>query len=387
MFMKDECYTEYKHARCINSRTDAFKSYVGPFFHLVEEQLYSHPAFIKHVPVAARPKFIKEAIQAVGATYVATDYTAFESLFTALVMSVCEFQLYGYMSQYIPDHEELMRVITSALAGINICQNKFFSVKVPATRMSGDMCTSLGNSFTNLMLMLFVCHEKGSVALGFVEGDDGLFRIKGEIPSAEDFARLGFRIKLEIHLDLCKASFCGIIFDDCDLQNICDPIKVLCRFGWTTRQYSGAAPRTLMKLLRCKALSYGSQYPGCPIVGALARYGLRVTRSYDVSHFVKENRVFNYWEREKLLKSLTFKEKDLVAPGMRTRLLMEEKFQVPVSMQIKIENYLDSLDHLQPLEIPYLDIVASADYSHYYDHFVQPSNVPFFIGPHTAKAC
>lgn len=59
-FMKDEVYAtmEWKHARGINSRSDEYKCAVGPIFHLIEQELFKHPAFIKYVPVAERPNYI-----------------------------------------------------------------------------------------------------------------------------------------------------------------------------------------------------------------------------------------------------------------------------------------------------------------------------------------
>jgi hypothetical protein len=59
-FMKDECYTEYKHARGIYARDDRFKVLFGPLCSAIEDRLYKHESFIKHIPVADRPKYIKE---------------------------------------------------------------------------------------------------------------------------------------------------------------------------------------------------------------------------------------------------------------------------------------------------------------------------------------
>jgi len=154
-FMKDECYPEYKHARGINSRSDEFKCRVGPVFKLIEEQLYKHPSFIKHVPVKDRPKYILDMLYNPASKYAATDYTAFESLFTALMMEKCEFILYSYMTKFLPCHDGFMRLCRKVLAGTNECYYRDFSMQIEATRMSGEMCTSLGNGFTNLMAMFF----------------------------------------------------------------------------------------------------------------------------------------------------------------------------------------------------------------------------------------
>lgn len=55
-FMKDETYPEYKHARAINSRSDEFKTLVGPIFKLIEKELFKLDWFIKKVPVKDRDR-------------------------------------------------------------------------------------------------------------------------------------------------------------------------------------------------------------------------------------------------------------------------------------------------------------------------------------------
>ncbi len=118
-FMKDEVYPSLKHARAINSRTDEFKCAVGPIFKLMEDKVYSHPAFIKHVPVKDRPAYISERLYRTGAKYAATDYTAFESLFTKELMMSCEFQLYKYLVRDLPEGKSFMDLIEASIAGNN----------------------------------------------------------------------------------------------------------------------------------------------------------------------------------------------------------------------------------------------------------------------------
>ncbi len=101
MFVKDEQYSEYKHARCINSRSDEYKCIVGPYMKAIENVLYNRPEFIKHVPVALRPAYIRQHLEREGVNYVATDYTSFEALFTPELMAACEMRLYEYMLPHV----------------------------------------------------------------------------------------------------------------------------------------------------------------------------------------------------------------------------------------------------------------------------------------------
>lgn len=370
-FMKDETYPDWKHARGINSRSDEFKCFVGPVFKAIEEQVYKLHYFIKHVPVAERPRVIHERLSVFGATYVATDYTSFEALFDQELMELVEFELYDYMTSQVPEHREFMKQVHEVLGGTNVCEFKTFVVYLLATRMSGEMCTSLGNGFSNLMFMLFMCEELGCTDVdGFVEGDDGIFRLQGKPPGPSDFAQLGLNIKLDVHSQLSAASFCGIIFDETELINVTDPLETLMSFGWTTRQYYGSRKSKLLTLLRCKGLSLAHQYPGCPVISSLAQYALRVSRSCDVRGILKKDHHMSMWERDQLMDAIKDERKiRLVAPGMATRLLVEEKFGLPVELQISIEKYLDSLDTLTVLDFPVLESLYKSSWVTYYDRY------------------
>jgi len=374
-FIKDETYTEWKFSRGINSRTDEFKCLVGPIFQIISDKVFELPWFIKKIPVADRPDYIYDRLYSVGAKYFASDYTAYESHFTKILMENVEFQLYSYMTKDMPCHDDFMSLCSSVLAGTNKCRYKGFTAKLEATRMSGEMCTSLGNGFANLMLMLFLCDKKGCREVrGVVEGDDGLFAAIGNFPNSADFADVGFTIKIELHDNLATASFCGIIFDVEDRANVTNPLEALASFGWTTFRYHNAPDSTLMNLLRCKSLSYAYQYPGCPILQEMALYGLRMTHSRDVRHFVKESKSFDMWEREQLLDSLSMLSIPIKEIGFNTRLLVEEKFGVPVDRQMLIESYFRNCSVIQPIPYEFVEDLVPVIWKDYYINYVEEAD-------------
>jgi len=367
-FMKDECYPEYKHARAINSRSDEFKCKVGPIFRLIEKVVFQNKAFIKRIPVSDRPRYILDMLKREGAIYMATDYTAYESLFTGVLMDACEFQLYDYMTQYLPEHTEFMGLMREVLGGENVCEFKHFTVSLDATRMSGEMCTSLGNGFSNLMFMLFMCTEAGCKNVsGVVEGDDGLFTMIGTPPSSELFARLGLVIKVEIHTNIEEASFCGLIFDVFDCLNVTDPRDVLASIGWSSARYAKSNTNKRKTLLRCKALSAAYQYPGCPIVAALAEYILRVTKSHDTRHMISQWK--NTYERTQLIEAQDYGY-SFIYPPLNTRLLVEKKYGISIEHQVCIEKYFDSLDELQHLCHPIIDLYMPVVWKQYWNNYV-----------------
>jgi len=375
-FMKDETYPEYKHARGINSRTDVFKCAVGPIFKLIEEQIFQHPAFIKKVPLNERPAYIKERLYRVGAKFFSGDFTAYESHFKKKIMEACEFQLYSHMVQHMPDGPEFMRLLREVVAGDNHCQYKWFDVFCEAKRMSGEMNTSLGNGFTNLMLILFLFSELGEEVSPVVEGDDSNTSFMNRCPSETDFLALGFTIKCKVYERFEEMSFCGMLFDPDDLINIADPAKVLCSFGWSGQKYVNYSAKKKRLLLRCKALSYAYQYTGSPIIQSFSHYILRCTRSLDVRGFIRTNKRFDSWERTRLEEAIAFHAKS-PEHGYRevpwkTRMLTERLFGVTENCQREIEKHFDSLTRIEPVSGKILDYINIPHvYRDYFDRYAE----------------
>jgi len=366
-FQKDETYPTYKAARAINSRTDAFKIRVGPIFKLIEKELFSKEYFIKHTPVDQRAEEIKRELTQENSKTIGTDYTAFEALFTKEFMETVEFQLYQYMTTEIED-QEWYKIVSHTLSGENHCQfrNKFTMV-VDATRMSGEMCTSLGNSFANLMSMMFIAEETRMESLrGRVEGDDGIFTFYGNTPTAKDFAEIGLIIKIDEYDSLTEGSFCGIIADEDEMINITDPVGTLLDFGWTTKPYADAKPNKKLGLLRSKSLSLAYQYPGCPVLASLAQYGLRLSEGSKADYGTMCE--YEKHELEKVIKS--HKKIPIKPVGYKTRLLVEKKFGLKVEDQYEIESYLDNKGDLSPIDIPVILSNCHVDAHDYYNKYV-----------------
>lgn len=321
-FVKSEFYETWKHARLINSRCDAFKAWSGPLFKSIEKVLYEDKHFIKHVPVALRPKVILAMKQA-GLHYYQTDFTAFESHFTPELLDACECELYQYCLDYSSDSAFLCSVIK----GTNKMRTRTgVRATVRGRRMSGDMCTSLGNGFTNLMLALFIVHEKGGYLEGVVEGDDGLF--SSSVPlTTQDYLDLGFTIKIDEISDPCRGSFCGMVFSE-SMEIIRNPRKVFQGFGWTQSFINGGT-LLMRQLLRAKALSTVYETPQCPIVGVLAREALRQTRGV-LPRFVNDG--YHMAHDEEPLPEFS--------PSHDTRVLFSELYGIDVSTQLACEDLI-----------------------------------------------
>lgn len=219
--------------------------------------------------------------------------------------------------------------------------------------MSGEMNTSLGNGFSNLMFMLYACHTQGIACDGIVEGDDGVFRLEREL-DPKIFTEMGLTIKLQKHEEISAMSFCGIICDQDARQQVTDPRKILARFGWCPLRYVGCGKRMKNMLNVCKALSYSHAYPHLPVVRKFCDYILRTSQrkvyTYDYA------RRLNSYEKETFLKAAEAHAQDRVPaflPDMRTRMLVEREFGITVQQQLAAEKYLDSLRTLGPVHFDF----------------------------------
>lgn len=350
MFGKTEPYPDYKWVRLINSRSDAFKVWSGPLFKAIEKVVYELPEFVKHVPVPDRPALVLSLVKA-GLSCYATDFESFEALFSPVVMDACECALYRHCLPWCSDVEYLCRTIM----GTNKLSNRIgVTAELQGRRMSGDMCTSLGNGFTNLMLAKFLAARQGKQLTGLVEGDDGLF-VTDAVLDKRDYARLGFLIKIAEVDCPTSASFCGMVFGPSG-QIVRDPLEFCATFGWTS-SFVGGGDRLMEQLLRAKALSSVYEMPHCPIVGAMARYALKQTRGV-VPRFVNDG-----YHRAPP------DEFDLpdFSPSSDTRELVARLYGIPSEVQVETERRIANGD------FDFADIFAgrSASYLDYSSRFLE----------------
>ncbi len=387
-FIKDEPYDTYKFPRGIFARKDDFKLRVGPIFKLIESELFKLPYFVKKVPVSERARFLFKLFGSCPAQtgfdyehlrrYIATDYTAFESSFTSDVMHDCEMILYRYMVQNLPDGRRFIELLERVLCGVNDCRFRNISVKMRAGRMSGEMNTSLGNGFTNLMLFMFAMEYFGcDEFLVLVEGDDGIASYLGpKIPNSF-YSRLGFNIKLTYYETLNLASFCGQIFDFETFTVITNPIKVLLNFSWVNIKYGNMSKRVQMGLIRSKALSLLYQYPGCPIVQSFALRMIHFTAGYRA--YIDTS--LDSYKRFIMEEAVRLADTVGRPVPISARQLMFDVFNITIYDQLLLEDYFSKLAQLtalwHPVLMSYIPSVCFEFNSRYVTDKCGPHDVPF----------
>lgn len=389
-FLKDECHEDFKYPRGIYSRADAFKVRVGPIFKCIERVLYKSKYFIKHVPVSERASYIKERFgdisgycpsgafapppstirpsqaddgrkvwevregqerKKVGGGVpkwyiLSSDYSGYEKHFTRQIFEACEFQLYEFMTKFLPNGGEFMKMLRVVVAGTNHCVFKYVRADIPAGRMSGEMNTSLGNGFTNLMIFLFLNKVLGNKHVDcLIEGDDCLGVFLGQRISEEMFSQVGFTMKQVVYLPSCNlASFCGQVFDFESCTVITNPVKVLLNFAWVSAQYSNSSYKTRLRLAKGKALSLIAQYPGCPVIQEFSLYILRVTSGVSL----KIDGSMSGWERDNFLTAIRSSTEPRVV-SIHSREIMASVFKLSIDQQIALENHFNSKQTYEPI--------------------------------------
>jgi hypothetical protein len=384
-FVKDESYQEFKYPRGIYSRADRFKTKFGPVMKLIGDKLFAMEYFIKKIPIFQRPEHIKELYSDPLLKIATNDFTAFEATFVVDNMEI-ELDFLDFCLACHPEHDDLMNDLRQIKQGMNRLQFKNFVVALIAKRYSGEMDTSLSNSVFNLILIMFLLHKSGEDITSLVpkiEGDDSIIPYYGQLDTTI-VKRLGANAKFEFFSEISHASFCGLVFDVDMLDIITNIVPAVLDFGWTTRGYVGASSRKLLALLRSKSLSMLHTFPGCPVLHALACMGLRLSKDATFtdtnSWKVLKNANIDSHHRQKVEMILQYDTTEIGHAklirlmnrpiNIKTRLLVEKLYSITVEQQHEMEHYLNTINELQPIDIPYLSDFCNADQMRTWDMYV-----------------
>lgn len=375
-FIKAEFYLGWKAPRTIQGLSPSMKKFLGPIIHACEQVLFALDPFAKFVSVTRRPRWLRDKFANIGSAKVAaSDFESFEQSWKKAQMETFEIPLVEHMLSRTSCFQKFMRIFRMMELGAARLVFKWLTVIVGAVRKSGTTNTSFSNGGGNWLIHEFLgWWLKLGELIGAFEGDDGLFCYSsGRFPRPEDYAELGFVVKLEVHDCPERASFCGIVYHPDDCVNIVDPIKTLNRIGWLAHQYARARNAKIMSLLRSKAMSLCVQTVNCPILAECAQWLLRCTKSYD-ARWVIQARSTDWWQRQVLSQTRGFNFNLVPTPPPATRVLMEEVFNVPVSTQLRYEEWFKSSTKLEPM--PYLFDERDPAHSFNAEFFCRENDIP-----------
>lgn len=379
-FIKNEFYDTMKKARTITGPSDAAKALVGPWFHLISSEFFSKEFTSKGIPPEDLARVIPERIG--EGEFWETDHDSFEGHFTPAIQDAVEVQFYKYMTAQVPGHDQFWDWLDKVLLGEHRIVMNSSELTVTSKRMSGDMCTSLGNTLTNLCLIKFVEQEKGAEYRVVCEGDDGaLSVIRGEPPVESDFITLGFKIKMVHHDSFAVGGYCKC-FPLPSGGQATNPLTTLVKFPWLGKQYLRANDALRRRLLRLKAMSILASYR-CPVITPFAQWVWHATgNDSDVRGTVDAMRASD-WERDWLITCLN--DGDALARGLAyrpttaDRVAVEELFGIPVGAQELFERTLSKRTSLGMLDMSMF--VLPADWADFHSRHVLGTPEPQDVQP------
>jgi hypothetical protein len=121
-----------------------------------------------------------------------------------------------------------------------------------------------------------------------------------------------------------------------------------------------------MGLLRAYAFSIYYMYHGCPMVAALACYLLRVTRGYYANTAMLNKFKFGNIDNIPLSEEKMFELYPRTI-GFSSRAIISLLYSYTVDQQLRVEDYLDGLTEVQPLDIPEVYSVSNIDSKNFHE--------------------
>lgn len=359
-FIKREFYSEVKTARIINSRSDEFKALCGAHIKLIENAITHNEHFVKTTTLATRAKRMKEIIDKYQYV-VETDYSSFEGTQSCEFHQACEAVLFKHM---LANNIEVWSIIRPIFRRdhlekcISMPSQRREFMTFEGSRMSGDLWTSLGNGFSNMMVFLFTLHRMSRLGMLNVtqdrpidadwlcEGDDGYFAANVDFSAMfeQTATDLGLKMKMDHGQDINDVSFCSTCVGPGGLP-VPNFWRLLEKFGWVFEDeiithYTDKPTKAEMNLLWSKTLSLNASSQGIPILQPL---------SVRLAKIIKNHRVckkwFSYWEIEQFgVLEWTIQE---IPITMEMRHFFAQRFGVSVEKQFEVEKLISKMTNVR----------------------------------------
>lgn len=377
-FVKSETYQDFKYPRWICPLDDYVKAWCGPVAHAIEELVFSSRRFVKKIPSVDRVRHLQSQFDRLaGDVLVASDITSMEAHHNSLIGEF-KMEMYRHFLGAHPDRDQYLDMQRMLMFGPHlvdgrtvetevgvravdpaapVLSNNYFTIRNVRCLQSGKNETSLENGLLNVfwfdMGRKYFFDVDFEFDNGIFEGDDSLVRAESNRVLTEAcYARMGVRAKPVVAYNLPETDFCGMVFSDDGIVTT-DVRYALAGFGWAGDNYLRTNRVRRLELLRAKSFSMLYQYTHCPLLHALALYGLRVTRGIEVTRLFRKRNHVSLWDLEQYIEAYEALKHKKVFPqntGIRTRLLVEERFGVTVEQQFDAEERLSRMNVLQPLD-------------------------------------
>lgn len=345
IFIKNESYPDkVKAPRLICFPAEGEKLIMTMAFFHIMHPMFSSPFCTKEISEHLRPKTIERRLEGTGRKFVA-DYTSFECCANRDIMRAGEHRVLRQLVS--PEYHFVFPWIE---AGGKLRHRSGVTIKTSAIQYSGRYTTSLSNTIRNKLFMDCVALDNGldiEEYRGVFEGDDSLTGWPRSITKQDlerSLAKLGVAAEIDEYEEVGKAGYCSTYWNE-DHELVCEPIKVLASFPFTTSQLA-ANVCNYRPLLAAKAMSLAYRAPGCPIISAVVRRyigacGYMETRNdYERRWYSQFSRVVRANSGKKSMR-IEFKDWDLVKePTLRQRELFSEIFGISIPNQVAAEKLI-----------------------------------------------
>lgn len=351
-FTKFEKQSIDKACRIINPRSPRYNLMLGKYLKKLEKPLYYsiNKAWGGHTPHTV----IKGIDVVEVATVMKSKWNRFKDP-VAIGLDAKKFDMHvgtealGYEHSFyngIFRSPELARLLKLQLVnkGVAYCDDGLVRFRIPATRSSGDLNTSLGNCVIMCSLIWAFCRELGVEAELANNGDDCVLfceradeaRVRESVESW--FESKGFRMEVEPTVDQFEEiEFCQShpVWDGTTWRMVRNVRTCLIKDPMCLQPINNE--RSLRKWMWAVGTCGLSLVPGIPILGSFyrvfERHGVRTTKRH-IDHIFKNTSMV---ERTGNLTDL------YRPPTAESRASFSAAFGITPDYQIALENYYDSV--------------------------------------------
>lgn len=331
-FIKKEAYPECKPPRTINSRHDAFKALVGPFTHQIEKDVFGSKWTIKGKDLDTQNSIIYERLHHAD-FYFSMDYSRWESSIGPEVIRQIEMPFFRqYRSPY---HWDFHSWLENHLLNNSLVAKGRNSCKIRGVRMSGDMHTSLMNTYINMHLTGYIFSVMGIRWDGFFEGDDGLVGVWGNhnwdhvINNVQLMSRhLGFDLKIISGSQLYKIPFLSRHYLSPTVA-VRDPFKALCHAQWSYSLHR----HPVKTIVRSRGFGLAYENKGGPILMELGNLFLRFSGAGEMKFDQWWKELYGVPDQTEFIQFHNPVSADV-------RIKYQELFNITIGQQLEIEEKL-----------------------------------------------
>lgn len=337
-FIKKEAYPELKPPRTINSRDDAFKVLVGPFTHAIEKDVFGSKYSLKGKTLKEQNQIFFNRLRD-KKVFISTDYSRWESSISPEIIRYIEMDFFRrYPSPYPWDFHSWLQ---SHILDNRLVSQGANKLTMNGVRMSGDMHTSLMNTYINLYLTAFICHNLNLTWDGFFEGDDGFIGLDQDVQDLEVLknqfslfsSELGFDLKIEVSRDISELPY---LSRHCVSEGVAirEPFKAICHAQWSFSLHN----HNPVEIQRSRGYGLALENEGSPILQSLGNMLLR--RSGAGKLWYSDPWFKTYYNLPDFVSDVQFNTQI----SSSTRVKFQQLFGISVALQLEIEESLDQDD-------------------------------------------